>query len=205
MVWHFAAVSGSRIPDEEEPRPWSARWDGFAYWAKERGTWTWVREGIGVGLVAAWWLTLKSADPYSEGFRDYFGKWLLSFSFLLMGAFCLAFTLAPLVAAPLLRFIDSVYLGASSVEAPPLNYAVAERRVQEGRWAQAAEEYERLARHHPREVRLYAEGIAAARRAGDAEMAERLLKRGRRFCPRQTGRFEAAMLTPLGGKVVTVE
>lgn len=150
---------------------------------------------IGLALLVAWWLCLepKHSGPEAAETKTIItlGESLLAFSFLILAAICWAGTLAPLLATPFIKFIDAVYLGGSSADKPPLTYAVAERRLQQHRWAEAAEEFDRITRLYPYEVRAYVEGIAAARRASDEELINRLKRRARVYCPEEAARLAA--------------
>jgi hypothetical protein len=160
--------------------------DAMAAWAQEKGAWRWVSFGLGVILVALWALGLwgmpaSGRGNFGAGFAAGYG--LLSFAALVAGAILISPMLVPLAARPFCWFIDSIYLGGSAIERPPLSYVVAERRMQEGRYEEAAAEFERLAYWHPRVVRVYVDGIRAARLAGNERTANRLFRRGRLRCP----------------------
>lgn len=154
--------------------------------------WTWAREMLGLLCLGVWWFSLgelketsDQADPSTlhSGVNVIFGSGLIAFFFLGLAAVCRAKTLATLVAAPFIKFIDAIYLGGSSSEIPPLSYDVLDRRLQEGRWAEAAEECDRITRLHPYETRAYADGLAAALRAGENELVKRLRRRAQVYCP----------------------
>ena len=63
----------------------------------------------------------------------------------------------------------------------------------EGRFEEAAIEFERLASWHPHVARIYVDGIRAARLAGNEKLARRLFRRGRLRCPREMGDLRASL------------
>jgi hypothetical protein len=168
--------------------------DAMGAWAQEKGAWRWVGFALGVGCVAFWWYRLWTVA--GDGGIGTIAHGLITFAFLVAGAVLMSPMLVPLAARPFCRFIDSVYLGGSAIERPPLTYVVAERRMQEGRYEQAATEFERLASWHPGVVRLYVDGIRAARLAGDERTANRLFRRGRLRCPGALAALRASLATP---------
>jgi hypothetical protein len=163
-------------------------------WGGQAGFWTWVARILGVGLIGVWvWVIwwkigiggrLSGEDGGSAAaMGGGFGLGLVSFGCLVFGVVLLAPPLVPWVAAPLLRFIDSVYIGGHEIERPRLTYEVAERLLRERRWEAAAGEFERIAYWHPREERAWSEAIRCSVLAGDEAGADWLWRRARLRCP----------------------
>ena len=173
---------------------------GLRGWCSERGFWVWVSRAIGGGLVAAWWLGVRSIMDQEAGAIETVGWGLFSFAALMAGAIFLVPSIVPYAASPFFAFIDSIYLGGSAVERPRLDYAVADRRWRERRWEDAADEFDRIAYWHRKEVRAYRDGIRASRLAGNEAMADRFYRRGVLNCPSASAelrRARRAMLTDI--------
>jgi|GEM_PF-3522415 len=181
--------------------------DGVRGWLGEAGWWMWVARVLGAGLVGIWvWMiwwkigiggrlsgeSMGSGAAMGAGL----GLGLVAFGCLVFGTVLLAPSLVPWVAAPFLRFIDSVYLGGDEVERPRLTYEVADRLVREGRWQDAAAEFEHIAYWHPREERAWTEAVRCSRLAGDVAGADWLLRRARLRCPAATTALRTARGTP---------
>jgi hypothetical protein len=167
-------------------------------WVKDLGVWKGAAFAVGALLVVLWWIGLTRAEelvlgPSQKNADVVVLHGLVCFLMLVVGVVMMSPVVAPWVAGPLLRWIDGVYLGGSSIERPPLTFVVAERRMLEGRFADAAIEFERLAHWHPREVRPYVDGIRAARLGGDEELARRLYRRGARRCPQAVDQLRASL------------
>lgn len=82
-------------------------------------------------------------------------------------------------AMPLNRMFDAVLLPGESAP-PPLDYTLARFYLQQMRYEEACEEYLKIIHYHPRALPAYLEGMASAGRAGRADLAARLHRRGRR-------------------------
>ena len=180
--------------------------DGLSLWLQETRFWQWMCSIVGAGCIICWWCSiaalLRETEQYglaelprTLGYA--MGRGVLSFALLVGGAIMLAPVLAPVAARPFLRLIDSIYLGGSNRERPPLVYSIAERRIQERRYSEAAEEFERLSFWHPYELRLYLDGIRVARWAEDYKTANRLFRRGRLRCASAMSLLEQCLHGPL--------
>lgn len=164
-------------------------------WLFSAGFWQWTARVLGIGCVGIWVAMIWgvklgehtvdefNAAPSAYGIIGGIGTGLVSFAFLVAGAVLLAPSLVPWVASPLLRFAESIYLGSHAIERPPLTYEVAERRIREHRWQDAAAEFERIAYWHPTEERAWSEAIRCAELAGDTDGAAWLKRRARLRCP----------------------
>ena len=152
------------------------------------GFWQWTARVLGVGCVGIWVGLIWGVDHEKNGMFGAFAISVLGFAALIAGAILLAPSLAVWVASPMLQFVESIYLGSHSVDTPPLTYDVAERRILERRWQDAATEFERIAYWHPGEERAWREAVRCAELAGDSQGAARLKRRARLRCPRL--RFE---------------
>lgn len=162
----------------------------------EQGWRTFLREGIGTGILIFWGLNVIAWSRPRRGGEDEFGGLNTSlaaqsvleiFAPLIVAALFWAPPLVPIVAAPLTRLIDSLFLGEPSRDPPPLSYAVGEQRMAEERWDDAADEFDRITRIFPHEERACRLGIEAALRAGDRALVRRLRRRARVFCPDAPG------------------
>ena len=156
-------------------------------WLFSAGFWTWMVRIVGIACIAGWAAMIwgrAEKDYAQDGPLGGFATGLFGFAFLVAGTILLVPSLVPWVASPLLRFVDSIYLGSHNVEPPPLTYEVAERRIREGRWQDAATEFERIAYWHPGEERAWREAVRCAELAGDTEGAAWLKRRARLRCPR---------------------
>lgn len=171
-------------------------------WCQEKGFWVWTGRVIGVGLLGLWvyliWGKSASDIAPAEGLvmegGDVSGVayGLIYFAPLVASAVFLAPSLVPWVVAPLHRFIDSVYMGSSSIEKPKLTYEVAEHMLKMKRYEDAAAEFERIASWHPQEARAWCDGIRAALAAGDNAWATRLYRRGLLRCPKAADQLRHA-------------
>jgi hypothetical protein len=152
-------------------------------WWRDGGFWRWTARGLWIFCILVWARKMGAATEAGDEMLVTFGNGLIASALLLIGAMLLAPTLVAWMSRPIFRFIDSIYLGGHAVERPPLNYDVAERRVREQRWQDAAAEFERIAYWHPKEERAWNEAIRCTQLAGDTAGAAWLYRRARLRCP----------------------
>lgn len=151
-------------------------------WLTEANWRRWSGRLLGFGFVALWaWLIFWKIDEKNGLFAAACIAFP-AFGSLVAGAILIAPTLASWVAAPFLKFIDSVYLGSHIIERPPLSFDVAERLIRERRWEDAAAELERIAYWHPKDARAWNNAICCLLKSGDSVAADRLYRRARVRC-----------------------
>jgi hypothetical protein len=112
------------------------------------------------------------------------GLWLVAVALMTLAVVIMAPELTRLVAAPLLRWVDSVYLGDDGPPAKsPEDVGLPRRLLAEREYDAALESYESLIRAFPDCPLLYREAIVAARLAGQNEEAGGLFRMGLQHCP----------------------
>lgn len=119
------------------------------------------------------------------------GPALLSLALLVLSAVLFSGKLSQFAARPFTGFIDSVYFGNNSREAPPITLRLARAYRRDLRFDEALDECERQLEYHPRSADLWFEIIHIAREQGHTEkMQEYLRKARRRLRPEERPQLE---------------
>jgi tetratricopeptide (TPR) repeat protein len=131
----------------------------------------------GFGLALELWAFRKIHHVFngSPDILSAFAGCLFGFAALISGAFFFLPELAPLVAAPVVRFFSGFVFPNETGKAP-LDYTLARFYAKNGRLAEALEQYFKILENYPQELAAYREGLEVARSTGDTAAAERLAK-----------------------------
>ncbi|MGI8603259.1 MAG: hypothetical protein ACR2OZ_09690 [Verrucomicrobiales bacterium] len=167
-----------------------------------------LRTSRGDGVRARWivaWVCLAVAavivvGPMQAGGTGWdagavaVGMWLGVVALITLAAVLLAPELTLFVAGPLLRWVDSVYLGdAGAPEQSPADFGLPRRLLAERSYEAALESYESLIRSFPDSPLLYREAIVAARLAEQNEEAGGLFRMGLHHCPQAARLLQEAL------------
>ena len=88
---------------------------------------------------------------------------------------------------PLNRLIDAVLLPSDS-EPPPVDYTLARVYREQMRYEESCDEYLKIIRYHPRELRAYLEGMQTAGEARQTKLAAKFYRLGQRAFRREETR-----------------
>lgn len=137
------------------------------------GAWT-VREAIRVGHEEQ---DLVFAAVHS----------LYAFAGLLASVLLVSSEVAWWALSPVNRIIDAV-LSPGGYEPPPADYTLARMYRGQMRYEEACDEYLKIIRYHPRELRAYLEGMNTAGEARQTGLAARFYRLGKRAFRREETR-----------------
>jgi hypothetical protein len=149
----------------------------------------------GFGFALEFWAFRKLNQVFNGpgDLMSAFAGCLFGFASLIAGAFFFLPELAPLVAAPVVRFLSGFVFPNETGEVP-LDYTLARFYAKNGRPEEALEQYFKILENYPQEIDAYREGLEVARSTGDAEAAERLAKMARRKLESPEARAEVMRL-----------
>lgn len=86
-----------------------------------------------------------------------------------------------LLTRPLIAMVDSLFFPGGKLEKPLLNFKLPTYLVNEGRYTEALEEYEKILKYYPDEVEAYEKAIWLQQEIfNQNEKAKRLVKRAQR-------------------------
>ena len=147
----------------------------------------WTRWAIGAAaLVAAFSIGARAAKGVGGVGAIWLGVLLI-----VVAAVCVFPEVMSALAAPITRWIDSLYLPGGRPEPPPLSYRLVRYYQLTQQWDLAVAEYQRILRDYPGEAEAYAGMVGLlVDEINDRRAARRWLKRGLRRVASRAGRLE---------------
>jgi len=141
---------------------------------------SWIRWPM--GLVALYF-SFKMVFSTSGGLGAV-GGLLLGMSLLIVAAVCFCPEVVNIVAGPIFRWIDSIYLPGGRADRAPLSFRLSDHYEKTRQFDLAVAEYRRILEDYPDEPKAY-EGLVRllASDLEDPKSARRWLKRGLRRVP----------------------
>lgn len=139
-----------------------------------------LRSVVGLCLLLIGWVFVVESVPWVGNSSFLVPGVLMGITFGLAGACLLTPTLAAWAATPFTHFIDQIYFPSGrSTDRPRPHHRLAEYYFLDAQWDLAVEEYQKILRYHPRELRAYLALLDIhANELNQPERAARLFRRG---------------------------
>lgn len=163
----------------------------------------WIRWAIGAAALAT---AFSVGARAAKGVGGVGATWLGVF-LIVVAAVCIFPEVIAALAAPILRWIDSIYLPGGRPEPAPLNYRLVRYYQVTQQYDLAVAEYQRILADYPGEVEAYLGLVGLlVNEIGDRRSARRWLKRGLRRVPSRADRHQlreefASLLEPLDQRI----